>query len=135
MTPNPIHRCTAFLLLVCNLPACTTYARAGRVSPSTINGEERVILTVVDSIGTHSVRLRNPAASRDSVWGIPCDPDVSGQGPPWNCKPDRRWSAPMAAVAEVRTKQRDYFATSLAGLLAIGAAAAIVVILGEGARP
>jgi hypothetical protein len=135
MTPNPIRRCTACVLLVCCLPACMTYARTGRVSPSSINGEKRVILTVADSTGTHSIRLQDPQASHDSVWGSPCNPDVSGHGPSWRCLSDSLWSAPMAAVAEVRTKQRDYFTTSLVGLLAIGVTAAIVVMLGESARP
>jgi len=130
-----MRRGTALLLLFWYLPACTAYTRTNPVAPSTINGQERVILTVADGSGTHSVRLRNPQATRDSVWGIPCNPDMSGPGPAWDCQPDHRWSAPMRDGVEVRTKKRDLLTTSMVGLLAIGAVVAVVVVAGEGARP
>jgi hypothetical protein len=130
-----MRRYVTFSLPYFCLPACTAYHRTNAVAPSTINGQERVILTVADSTGTHSVRLQYPQASRGSLWGIPCNADMSGQGPAWRRLADSRWSAPMKAVIEVRTKKRDLLTTSMAGLLAIGVVAAVVVVTGESARP
>jgi hypothetical protein len=83
------------------------------VAPATIQGEDKIILTVVDSTGTHEIRLRDPQATSDSVWGTRCIVDVAHRGPSWRCPADDHWSAPMSAVIEVRTKWWPFWRTKV----------------------
>ncbi len=131
---NPLRRWVASVLLVWCLPGCSNYIPTRPVAPATIQGEDKIILTVVDTTGTHEIRLRDPQATSDSVWGTRCIVDVAHRGPSWRCPADDHWSAPMSAVIEVRTKQRNSYATSMVTVVAIGLTAAVVVVLGETLR-
>lgn len=128
---NRIRRWIACVLAVWWLPGCSNYVATTPVAPATIRVHDRVILTVVDSTGPHEVRLRDPGATADSVWGIRCTVDMAHRGPSWHCPADHHWSAPMSAVVEMRTKQRNSHATSLVTVVAIGLTAGVIVLLGE----
>lgn len=131
---KPLRRYIACALLAWHLPGCSNFITTYPVAPATIRGQDRVILTVVDSTGTHEVRLQNPWATADSVWGVQCTTEMAGQGPPWRCPSDDRWSSPMSAVVEVRTKQSHTYASSMVTLVAVGLTAVVAVLLAEALR-
>ncbi len=124
--PSYRHR-IASLLLICYLPACTSY-RTSTLEPREAAAEEGALrVTYADRHDTTRVRVKDPWVHNDTLGGTPCTVDRNRRR---QCDAADTLAVPLTSVIEIETIRTS---ASKTALVVVGTTLTLALVAGAAA--